>query len=226
MPSSPYEIDEPMPVARAVYSNLRRAIISGQLAPGTRIVEDVFARSMGVSRTPLREALARLEVNGLVLHTAGTGYKVADIPEQLVEIYHLRKAIEGYCARLVAETGSPGLVAALRDNLAAHRAIACDDLAGHGRLNSAFHDMITDACPSRKVRERAAELRDFIFSPEEVELRPDQATVTAFLDEHELIIDAIEARDGDTAARTTRRHLERSVQLVLSMRAGEEVEAR
>lgn len=218
MLSSTYAVDERAPVSRTVYRNLRRAIISGDLEAETRIVEGVFAKTLGVSRTPLREALARLEADGLVSRNVGSGYAVANIDEQLGEIFHLRKAIEGYCARLVAEIGPASLVEALRANVVEHRKLDIKEVEERARLNAAFHTMIADACPSQKVRERVHELREFNFGPEEMELHPDRPTIQSFLDEHLLIVDAIEAHNGDAAARATRLHLDRALELLLARR--------
>ena len=217
-PPSPFAIDERTPVSRAVYLQLRSAILSGKLASHTRIVEDSFARSMGVSRTPLREALARLEVAGLVVNNAGAGYQVTDITNELVEIFHLRKALESYCARLVAEVGSPELVARLKANVAAHRGIERTDVYAHAGLNAEFHEVITDACPSRMLKERIAALREFVFGPDEIKFNLEQAKVDTFLDDHDHLVEAIETRNGDLAARTTRFHLDRALQLVLDER--------
>lgn len=221
-----YRVKDREPVSRRVYRNLREAIISGDLEPNTRIVEGEFAKQMGVSRTPLREALSRLETDGLVALTPGAGYSICDTQKQLVEIFHLRKALEGYAARLSAEVASPELVALLRKNIRTLKKVDRSDIDERAKLNEEFHDLVMQACPSEKVRERVAELREFTFGPSEMDLHPNQSVINAFNDDHVKLADAFEANDGTKAEAVLRGHLERALELLVLSRENKKMESK
>lgn len=213
-----YALAKREPISRHVYRNLRKAIISGDLPADSRIVEGVLAEQMGVSRTPLREALSKLELDGLVTLSPGVGYSVAKTRQQLEEIFHLRRAIEGYCCRLVAENASDKLIESLENNYETHLALGLDQVEERAQMNVQFHDLIVEACPSAKVRERAAELREFVFGPSEMEIHADRAVMQSFLDEHRQLIDAVRERDGEAASSVIIRHIGRALDLVMAAR--------
>lgn len=213
-----YRLKDREPVSRRVYRNLREAIISGDLPPNTRIVEGEFARLLGVSRTPLREALSRLEIDGLVSQEPGTGYSTNDTQQQLEDIFHLRKALEGYAARLVAETAPPDLVDQLRANVRQDRALKLRQTAERAELDEAFHGLINDACPSAKVRERVIGVYDCMLGRSQVPVRPTREVVNAFLDDHERLVEAIAAGDGSAAEDAIHAHLARTLTLLLADR--------
>lgn len=213
-----YRLKDREPVSRRVYRNLREAIISGDLPPNTRIVEGEFARLLGVSRTPLREALSRLEIDGLVSQCPGTGYSTNDTQRQLEDIFHLRKALEGYAARIVAETPPPGLLDELHANLKQDRALKLKQVERRAELDEAFHNLVNDACPSAKVRERVNGVCDCMLGLSQVPLRPTKDVIHAFLEDHQNLVDAIAAGDGDAAEAAVHRHLTRALTLLLADR--------
>jgi len=209
-----YRLKDREPVSRRVYRNLREAIISGDLPPNTRIVEGEFARLLGVSRTPLREALSRLEMDGLVSQCPGTGYSTNDTLQQLEDIFHLRKALEGYAARIVAEAPPPRLLDQLHANLKQDRALKLKQVEKRAQLDEAFHGLVNDACPSAKVRERVNGVCDCMLGLNQAPVRPTRDVIDAFLDDHQSLADAIAARDGDAAEAAVHRHLTRTLTLL------------
>ena len=101
------------------YERLLNAIDSGELAPGSRLLEAQLAERLGVSRTPVREALRRLEAQGLVTHEPHRGVVVAELDyDQLGELYAVREVLEGTAARLAARHASPEEVEVLREMVA------------------------------------------------------------------------------------------------------------
>ena len=103
--------------AEAVYRALRHGIVHGDLAPGQRLRSDALATEMRVSRTPVREALRKLEVEGLVAHS-GPRLVVRELSEQdLTELFYVREALEGMAARLAAENATPSEIAQIRELL-------------------------------------------------------------------------------------------------------------
>ena len=93
-------------LAPQVYDQLRKAILRGELAPGTRLVESRMAADFGVSRTPFREAVSRLLAQGLVKEERNGVRVVADMALEIDEIFGIRQVLEGYAARLAARHAS------------------------------------------------------------------------------------------------------------------------
>jgi DNA-binding GntR family transcriptional regulator len=120
-------------LAGAAYEHLTEALLSGELSPGDRLVQDVLADQLGISRTPVREALQRLEREGTIRAAAGRGYVVPQLTlADIAHLYEVREAVEGQAARLVAARATSsvdGIEATLRRLSAA---------AGHGGRD-AFH---------------------------------------------------------------------------------------
>ncbi len=99
-------------LAEHVYQQLLDSIVSGALVPGDRVIQEQLAEAMNVSRTPVREALLRLEREGIMAEAGKRGFEVQALTEQTVrDIYEAREAIEGYAARLLAEQAGPKALA-------------------------------------------------------------------------------------------------------------------
>jgi DNA-binding GntR family transcriptional regulator len=135
------------------YQTIRAAILDGNVLPGSRLREEQLAAEIGVSRTPVREALRRLLADGLVESVHNSGTFVADLaPDDLFEVFELRALLEAYVARRAARTISDEQLLEL-DRLAT----AMEALEGEGaeqneqfaRLNTAFHTVILAASRSR-----------------------------------------------------------------------------
>lgn len=201
------------PTWRGVYRNLRIAILNGAFPPGSRLLEVELSEAMGVSRTPLREALAQLKLDGLISNAERGGYFVTDPRDDLLDTYHVRSAIEGYAARLAAEAITNVEIQALRENVAANAAADLADTATRAELNLAFHTMIAKASRSPRIIQAFENLREFIFTDEDMRLHSPEDCLQ-FVREHELLVNALEMRDGDTADRIARAHLHRAVALL------------
>jgi DNA-binding GntR family transcriptional regulator len=145
-------------LADLAYERLTEALLAGELSPGDRLVQDVLALRLGISRTPLREALQRMEREGTIRPADGRGYVVPELtPEDIGHLYEVREAVEGHAARLVAaraaasvddiEATLDGLSArtgpsardAFQANRLAHRAVV--EAAGNPFLLEAFDDL-------------------------------------------------------------------------------------
>jgi DNA-binding GntR family transcriptional regulator len=189
------------------YAVLRREIVEGRFAPGRRMREIELSEWLGVSRTPLRQALARLEVEGLLVMTARTGLVVASLDEEaMAELYDMREALEGAAAALAARHAGPRDVAALRALVETERRLSADP-AVRAEHNLAFHQAIYAAAHNRFLVKSLHALHDAIalLGPTTfaVEGRPKQAER-----EHARIVDAIAARqpaEAEAAAREAAR---------------------
>lgn len=109
---------QPQRLADRVYDQLLRAILSGDVVPGERLIQEQLAEEIQVSRTPVREALLRLEVEGILTGAGRAGFEVRAIDRRTVaDIYQAREAIEGYAAGLVAEENDPAVLKDLERRL-------------------------------------------------------------------------------------------------------------
>jgi DNA-binding GntR family transcriptional regulator len=194
----------------ALVQALAGRILGGALAPGARLDEQGLAEGFGVSRTPVREALAQLAAMGLVERRPHRGVIVAGLSmERLLQLFELMTELEGVCARLAALRMTDAERAALRaghmEARGAAEAGAAEDYAAFNRVfhaavyAGAHNPAIVDA--TQEVRNRLAPFRRAQFA---LEGRP-----LASWHEHDAVIAAIEARAPEDAAAAMRRHIER-----------------
>ncbi|MFZ5722979.1 MAG: GntR family transcriptional regulator [Pseudomonadota bacterium] len=194
-----------------VFEALQDAIVRGEIAPGSRVGEAELAERFGTSRGPLREALRRLESRRLVERTPHVGIRIASLShEALIELYYLREALEGMAARLAALHMTPAEVAGLRELLAEHErdeALQADtayfqqegDLDFHYRIINGSHNR---ALTELLIGELYHRIRMYRYQFSAYANRPQKA-----FGEHQRIVEAIEARDGDLAEMLMRRHV-------------------
>jgi len=208
------------------YRALRDAIVSGELLPSERLVEEDLSRRLGIGRAAVRMALVRLEHDGLVEHERHRGARVRRVTEdEAVEILEVRAALESLAARRAAERATAQDVRDLRAILAemrAHRERG--DLMAVSDANAALHRRILEISGHETARRLSATLMSQIvrFQYRTVLLpgRSDRS-----LREHAAIVQAIAAANGDMAERAMRRHLSQ-VADALRARAAAEGEAR
>ena len=197
--------------ADRVFNALQDAIVQGEIPQGSRVSETELAERFGTSRGPLREALRRLESRRLVERTPHVGVRVSslDLPA-LIELYYLREALEGMAARLAADNMSDEEVTGLREVLATHEqdeALRSDtayfqqegDLDFHYRLIQGSHNATLTQLLIGELYHR---VRMYRFQFSAFANRPQKAFA-----EHQHIVEAIEARDGDLAELLMRRHI-------------------
>ncbi|EST38733.1 hypothetical protein N566_05820 [Streptomycetaceae bacterium MP113-05] len=201
---------------------LREAILDGALPPTAWLREDQIAGAFRVSRTPVREALRRLADEGLVVKTAHHGTTVAPLSlEDVLALYVVREDLEGLAARLAAGRCPPGLVDTL-DGIDAQmkEAAAAADTTALSRLNLAWHGALRDATGN-------SYLGRFLGQVEHAVRRLPASTLgykdraEEALAEHEAVVRAIEARDGEAAERAARAHMRRAREIRLTVMLGE-----
>ncbi len=201
--------------ARRVYEALRAAIQDGRYGRGERIREEEVARSLGVSRTPVREALSRLQSHGLLEMSSG-GLVVAELTRpQVLELYAMREILEGSAARFAAQHASPSEIGSLR-HVGRIFERSLGDPPKLARLNRDLHGGIYEAAHNRYLMRTLNELHDALAlltsTTFTVPGRPELA-----IGEHARIIDAIEKRDADEAERAAREHIRNAQQARLGM---------
>lgn len=200
-----------------LYDRILASVDSGEFAPGARLLETELATRFGVSRTPVREALRRLETQGVVTHEPRKGAVVATLDyDQLGELYAVREVMEGLAARLAARHASEAEILLLREMIAEDEKVL--DPRGQSQANKRFHRQLHQCSHNRyliqtldPIRRSMALLTKTTFSfPKRI------ADSNA---EHAIIVDAIEARDGDAADAAARKHIANAYAVRLRLEA-------
>jgi DNA-binding GntR family transcriptional regulator len=205
--------------AELVYTNLRAAIHAGRFEPGERIREADVAAWLGVSRTPVRDALKRLESDGILASAPRRGLIVAELDQQQVsELYSVRDVLEGLAGRLAAQHATSAEVAAMRDLLERQARTRDEDSAALVRLNQLFHEVVSRAARNRYLSSMLDAFQSSLAllpgTTYSAAGRPASA-----LTEHTELVDAIEHRDAERAEHLARDHMraaERIRQLMIS----------
>jgi DNA-binding GntR family transcriptional regulator len=204
------------PGRQHAYSQLRRAILAGDMAPGQRLVEEELASAFRVTRASLRGGLIDLTADGLVERIPNRGARVRVISlDEAVAITECRMALEGLCAAKAAERVTDAQAAQLRE-LAGQlsRAVADGEPVKYSALNRELHRMVLEISGQAVAAGLLARLNGQIVRHQfQLALRPGRPQES--LPEHLAIIDAITGRDPDQAERAARLHL-RSVIRALS----------
>ncbi len=186
---------------------IRAAIVDGRLAPGQRLKEEELARELGISRTPVREALLILQAEGLVDAAPNRGAVVKALDaDDLEDLYQLRALLEGHAARRAAANISETALVSLRDSCDRFERIIEGDVQELVKENLLFHNVILDASGSRRVSDlvrRVIELplvyRSYIW------YSVDQRRISAHY--HRQITKALESRDGERAELVMKEHV-------------------
>jgi DNA-binding GntR family transcriptional regulator len=202
---------------RDAYSLVLEAIDSGAYRPGDRLVESELAERFGVSRTPIREALQRMETQGLLVRDGRSLIVAALDHTQLAELYVVRAELEGLAARLAARHATPEEVRVLREMLEADRALV-DDPQALSRANRRFHRQIHLASHNRFLIQQLELLHRSMALLASTSIAA-QGRGRGTLDEHEAILRAIEAGDGEAADAALREHISRAFMTRLKLDA-------
>jgi len=189
------------------YQRLISDIRAGTLRPGDRLLEVELALRLGISRTPVREAIRLLEADGLVSHAPRTGASIRSLEySEVTELYEMRTMLEATAARLAARTASEVELQEL-DTLNADMSEAQSDVARLYELNHQFHQVLLDAARNRYLSHSMAALQKtlLILGPSTMQ---DANRAAEALDEHGAIIAAMRARDEAGAEAAMRLHMQ------------------
>lgn len=207
--------------SEAVYLALRDAITEGTVKPGEHLGEPAIAESLGISRTPIREALLRLETERFVRRTAGRRLVVAEVsPEEVLDVYAVREVLNGLAAKLAAENASAtDLIRLRRMHREMKWAFDDGDIARMANLNFDFHDAVCVASRNAFLVEMLRKAHDTHHRyPGSTFSLPERAAGS--IEEHEQILQAIEERDGQRAAELAQRHTARAREARIAMLDG------
>lgn len=207
---SAINLDGMKPLRELVFDALREAILNGTtLKPGERMMETKLAEELGVSRTPVREAIRKLELEGLVVMLPRKGAYVADISSRdLVELFEVRGALESLAAGLAAERITAEELEQLEQIL--HRIsfyVETKDLEKLIEADTEFHDVLYTASRNRKLSSIIAAMREQIQRFRTNSLAKPGRMREALI-EHKKIVEAISQRDVALAQKLAVRHIE------------------
>jgi DNA-binding GntR family transcriptional regulator len=206
------------PEGQDAYSLILEAIDRGDIRPGQRLVETELADRLGVSRTPVREALSRLEAQGVVARE-GRGLRVATLDHgQLGELYEVRGVVEGLAARLAARHAAPEEIAVLAEMIEADRRIMGDPRA-LSLANRRFHRQLHRASHNRYLSQMLESMRRSLALISTTTLAAPGRAAQA-LDEHGAIVDAIARRDETAAQAAAERHISNAYRTRLVLEGG------
>lgn len=195
----------------AIYAQLLEEIRSGGLPAGSRLTETEIADRLSVSRTPVREAIRRLEADGLVAHEPRTGAMVRRLSHaEIMELYEMRAVLEGAAARMAARGAGEAEItelAVLNDAMN-----AADDPRDRAELNRRFHHLLADAARNRFLARATQAIHRslLLLGPTTLE---EAARVQDAAAEHAEILQAVVAHDGDAAEAAMRRHMQGAQQV-------------
>jgi DNA-binding GntR family transcriptional regulator len=206
--------------ADGVYEALREAIVTRRLQPGDRLAEEQLAKQFGVSRTPVREALLRLEAEQFAARVARRGLVVRPIPEsEVLEVYAVRAALDGLAATLAAEHATPPDVARIRwISRQIAEASEKSDFAKMAELNIELHEAVCDAAHNGMLLHFMQQIHDWVrrFGSGDTTFSHPGRAVDATT-EHERVLDAIEAGNGVLAGQLAREHMNRAREVRIAM---------
>lgn len=203
--------DSPTNTVDLAYRSLRRNILDGHLAPGTRLTEQGLAKQLGISRTPIREAIGRLVTEGFVQRGEGYSTRVAEFaPDEYAQVFEIRARVEGYAARCAALSATEAEITELRrlaDTMTAHTPPETDaDYDAISRVNGAFHKAIYVAARSPRLQVIMAAIVDVSVVARTYRTYSTRDLIRS-AQHHQELVDAIAARAPDWAEHTMTAHV-------------------
>lgn len=213
--------DSEIPQGQGAYRRLLDEIRDGALAPGARLRETELAERLGISRTPVREAIRQLEADGLVVHLPRQGATIRSLDHaEVVELYEMRAVLEGTAARLAARAASDIELAEL---VALNAELASATAGPQAReMNRQFHRTLIEAARNRFLVKAMSALQKTLLILGPTTLAEPSRAVSA-VDEHGAVLAALQARDGAAAELAMRRHVEAALSARLRGMRGREI---
>lgn len=209
-------INEYMPLRDVVFHTLRRAILMGELEPGERLMELQLTEKLGVSRTPIREAIRKLELEGLVVMVPRKGAAVAKITEKdLLDVLEVRCSLEELAVELACERISEEALQLLESSMKEFQESLSSgkDITAIAEKDVQFHDIIFEATGNRRLIQMVSNLQEQMYRYRIEHLKnPD--TYPQILQEHEEILACLVKREREEARAAIRRHITNQVEEV------------
>lgn len=203
------QLESIQPLREVVFETLRQAIIDGVLRPGERLMEVQLAEEMGVSRTPVREAIRKLELEGFVIMVPRKGAYVADFSvKDIADVFEIRAALEGLAAGLAAERITDAELENLERALVrVGECVQTGDIEALVAADTEFHDILYRASRNQRLAQIISNLREQIQRYRKVSLaHPGRSRNT--IEEHKKIVEAVADRNAALAESLAQDHIE------------------
>ncbi|MEA4818885.1 MAG: GntR family transcriptional regulator, partial [[Clostridium] scindens] len=217
-PNFKVNMNEYLPLRDVVFNTLRQAILRGELKPGERLMEIQLANKLGVSRTPIREAIRKLELEGLVLMIPRKGAEVAEITEKsLRDVLEVRRALEELSVQLACEKITKEEIRELeRVAKEFQQVVKSSDITEIAEVDVRFHDIIYTATDNQKLIQLLNNLREQMYRYRVEYLKRD-GVFPQLIAEHEAIIRHIENNEKEKATEVMCRHIDNQVEAVIDV---------
>ena len=208
-------MNEYLPLRDVVFNTLRQAILRGELKPGERLMEIQLANKLGVSRTPIREAIRMLEQEGLAVTIPRKGAEVAKMTEKDMEdVLQIRLSLEALAVRLSCENITPAALQELK--------VAMEDFeektksspfVERAKADVKFHEILYKASNNPKLQQLLSNLREQMYRYR-VEYLKDDGIYPRLIEEHQKMYDALKAKDQELAVSYVEKHLHNQAEAV------------
>lgn len=199
-----------------VFENLKNTIVKGDMTPGTRLIESRLAEKLGISRTPVREAIHKLEREGYLNKLPRGGFIVLGLSrDDVEETFGIRSVLESYAARLAAEKHCKADLKPLENKIKVYQKhLDCRDLKALPDINTEFHDLLYALSKSPKLIHMINNLRDQIYRFRQLILR-DEKLARISNEDHKDMLERIRQRDAGGVECLVRDHLARGRKAVM-----------
>jgi DNA-binding GntR family transcriptional regulator len=207
-----------------VYAGIKNAIIGGDFEPGKRLIEEKLAEDMKTSRTPVREAIQKLEKEGLIYRLPRGGFAVKGVTEEEVdEVFGLRGILEGYAGFLATERMEEEELKSLEDIIVLEeeclRNMNADEFI---RLDSEFHDVLYKAAKNNRLYNLLNDLRDYMYRYRVIIQRYQRKPQLAVQDHREML-SSMRNKNARQVEKLVRKHMTRGKEIIKKkIRQGQE----
>lgn len=203
------QMDSYKPLRDVVFETLREAILEGKLTPGERVMEVQLAEQLGVSRTPVREAIRKLELEGLLVMVPRKGAYVADVSlKDVIDVLEIRASLEGLAASLGAERRDESDIELLESEM--EELIRCveeKDTEGMIRSDAAFHDILLKTSKNDKLSSIVEGLRDQVHRFRVIYFTEYKENANTLIEEHRQILSWLKNQEIEKAQDSAKDHI-------------------
>lgn len=209
-------MDEFLPLRDVVFNTLRQAILTGELKPGERLMEIHLANRLGVSRTPIREAIRKLELEGLVKMIPRRGAEVAQITEKSMnDVLEVRRAMDVLCVELACERISDEELERLKKACTDfEQAVKTKDAKRIAQADVALHDIILHATGNMRLIQLVNNLSEQMYRYR-FEYIKDFSQHERLVEEHRIIYESLVQKDKETASQAAKTHIDNQKKAII-----------
>lgn len=208
-----------LPLAEQAHRRLKARILNNELMPGQQVLERDLIEELGMSRTPIREAMVRLQDEGLVQIVPRHGMKILALKiEDMAEIYEILTALEGVAAARLASLAREGLdISDLEDAMDdMEKSLAADDLNAWAEADNRYHFLLLKYCGNGRLAQICDDMQTQIYRARMITLNMRKKPVRSN-EEHRAILIAIQEGDAEKAAQLYRAHRDRASSLLIDL---------